>query len=276
MRERYFYENGALRDENQLTVAVMCGTLKANAHEIGVLYAHAPELADALEGVLGLITLIKARDDITPELRETLLTNHRVQEARRVLADLSQEQTIGAGTDDDTVVELKNRGQTITITKGGEVQIEGHFKSVSQELYTPQPPTYPPVLGEGQSFLAGVALDTVAPVIQCERCRGAGELARNDHGGDPEWDYAIPCPECAIVGVHTLRDFRGDVKAYNRYLEREVLTPRLVEMTTAFPDHGMPSQAPCPNHPCIKTHGHEPPCSIVPPAAEEDLDEFIF
>ena len=32
---------------------------------------------------------------------------------------------------------------------------------------------------------------------QCHLCQGSGEIVKNDHFGDPEWEYSIPCPECS-------------------------------------------------------------------------------
>lgn len=34
---------------------------------------------------------------------------------------------------------------------------------------------------------------------RCEVCEGSGEIVKNDHGGDPEWEYSVPCPECSEV-----------------------------------------------------------------------------
>ena len=42
----------------------------------------APELLDACKGMLGLCTLIVNRDDIPADLREHLMSNHRVIDAK--------------------------------------------------------------------------------------------------------------------------------------------------------------------------------------------------
>ena len=42
------------------------------------------EVNDALRGLIGLVQLICARDDIPDEIRTALLTNHRYIEARSV------------------------------------------------------------------------------------------------------------------------------------------------------------------------------------------------
>lgn len=45
------------------------------------------KLRDATNGLLGLLQLISVREDVSDELREVLRTNHRVEEARRVLEE---------------------------------------------------------------------------------------------------------------------------------------------------------------------------------------------
>ncbi len=32
--------------------------------------------------------------------------------------------------------------------------------------------------------------------IRCPDCDGSGEHVHNDHNGDPQWDYAVPCAAC--------------------------------------------------------------------------------
>lgn len=55
-----------------------CERMKANAR----LIAAAPDLYDGCNAMLGLVQLLLGRDDLTPELREVLTTNHRIAEAR--------------------------------------------------------------------------------------------------------------------------------------------------------------------------------------------------
>lgn len=50
------------------------------------LIAAAPELLDGCNALLGLIQLISGRDDLTPELREVLRTNHRIAEGEAAVA----------------------------------------------------------------------------------------------------------------------------------------------------------------------------------------------
>jgi hypothetical protein len=50
------------------------------------LIAAAPELFDGCNALLGLLQLVSGRDDVTPELREVLRTNHRVAEAEAAVA----------------------------------------------------------------------------------------------------------------------------------------------------------------------------------------------
>jgi hypothetical protein len=47
-----------------------------------VLETRVAELSDALSGVLGLITLVCARDDMPPAISDVLRTNHRAVDAR--------------------------------------------------------------------------------------------------------------------------------------------------------------------------------------------------
>jgi len=54
----------------------------------------AEALKDGCSAVLGLIELIRERDDLTPELREVLNTNHRIAEA---LAALAKYETSASG-----------------------------------------------------------------------------------------------------------------------------------------------------------------------------------
>lgn len=56
------------------------------AIQIRRLIAAAPELRDALAGMVGLVDLLLASSDTTPFLREILLTNHRATTARAVLS----------------------------------------------------------------------------------------------------------------------------------------------------------------------------------------------
>lgn len=274
-RERYYYDGkGVVRDENQLNVAVLCGSPD---HEVGALLAAAPELFDALNGLRGLLQLISGREDVTPELREVLRTNHRVQEAERVIFELA----VPARPAEEPTplhVEVKDKA-TITITREGEVQVEGHFKSFSQELYSPPLPVpyerwwkdhqdAELALRQATGINADVSANADLPVleplsegsepstVECWKCGGAGELSGNDHGGDPEWDYATPCPECAPLEKHTLADFHGHVIAYDRYVSRH-LKPK------------------CSNGACVRDHGHEGLCSHVPAAASEDFDNDI-
>lgn len=58
------------------------GEQRANA----ALYVAAPVLRDALRGVLGLLTMIGGRDDVTDGLRVAITTNHRVKAAAEALA----------------------------------------------------------------------------------------------------------------------------------------------------------------------------------------------
>lgn len=56
--------------------------MQANAR----LIAAAPELLDGCNALLGLLQLVCDRDDVSPALREVLITNHRIEEARAALA----------------------------------------------------------------------------------------------------------------------------------------------------------------------------------------------
>jgi hypothetical protein len=62
------------------------------------LIAAAPELFDGCNALLGLLQLVSGRDDLTPELREVLRTNHRVAEAEAAVAKatLSSHDSTGA------------------------------------------------------------------------------------------------------------------------------------------------------------------------------------
>lgn len=51
-----------------------------------LLDARSEALANGCRAVLGLIELIRERDDLTPELREVLQSNHRIAEALAALA----------------------------------------------------------------------------------------------------------------------------------------------------------------------------------------------
>jgi len=53
----------------------------------------ADALASGCRAVLGLIQLISHRDDLTPELREVLRSNHRIAEAEAALAKASTGET---------------------------------------------------------------------------------------------------------------------------------------------------------------------------------------
>lgn len=50
------------------------------------LIAAAPELLDGCNALLGLLQLVSGRDDLTPELREVLRSNHRIAEAEAAVA----------------------------------------------------------------------------------------------------------------------------------------------------------------------------------------------
>ena len=39
---------------------------------------------------------------------------------------------------------------------------------------------------------------------ECAECHGAGEIIRNDHNGDPEYDHGEPCGACE--DIHALID----------------------------------------------------------------------
>ena len=52
------------------------------------LICAAPELLDALQGVVGLVQLLSARDDLRAD-RDAILSNHRMIEAERVLAKMA-------------------------------------------------------------------------------------------------------------------------------------------------------------------------------------------
>lgn len=49
------------------------------------LISAAPELLDGCNAILGLITLISGRDDISPEIREALTNSHRIDDARAAI-----------------------------------------------------------------------------------------------------------------------------------------------------------------------------------------------
>lgn len=68
-------------------VAIRYG--EANAR----LIAAAPELLDGCNALLGLLQLVSGRDDLTPELREILRTNHRVAEAEAAVAKALESST---------------------------------------------------------------------------------------------------------------------------------------------------------------------------------------
>jgi hypothetical protein len=75
--------------EQMLTIARICCydralndlPYEANAR----LIAAAPDLKNGCNALLGLISLILARDDLTPELREVLTNNHRIDEAHNAI-----------------------------------------------------------------------------------------------------------------------------------------------------------------------------------------------
>lgn len=50
------------------------------------LIAAAPELLDGCHALLGLIQLVRGRNDLTPDLREVLHGNHRIAEAEAAIA----------------------------------------------------------------------------------------------------------------------------------------------------------------------------------------------
>ena len=50
------------------------------------LIAAAPDLLDGCNALLGLLQLIAGRDDVSPELRDVLATNHRIAEAKAAIA----------------------------------------------------------------------------------------------------------------------------------------------------------------------------------------------
>ncbi len=94
-----FNECGARKHAKELEQWGVKGPLRATEH-IDCDGARADTAArDALQGMLGLIQLIEARDDLTPALRMALLGNHRILAARAVLAaspqDTQQEQHHG-------------------------------------------------------------------------------------------------------------------------------------------------------------------------------------
>lgn len=60
--------------------------LDHDAHALGTVMAAAPELRDALLGMLGLVQLIRSRDDLSPDIRESLMNNHRIAAAQDALA----------------------------------------------------------------------------------------------------------------------------------------------------------------------------------------------
>jgi hypothetical protein len=43
-------------------------------------------LVNALKGLLGLLQLVASRPDVSPEIREALTTNHRIDEANAAIA----------------------------------------------------------------------------------------------------------------------------------------------------------------------------------------------
>lgn len=49
------------------------------------LIAAAPDLKDACNGLLGLLQLLAARDDIPPAVRHIMLDNHRAEAARAAI-----------------------------------------------------------------------------------------------------------------------------------------------------------------------------------------------
>jgi hypothetical protein len=50
-------------------------------HNADIIRA-APELLDGCNAMLGLVQLLLDRDDLSPELRRVLTTNHRIDEAK--------------------------------------------------------------------------------------------------------------------------------------------------------------------------------------------------
>jgi hypothetical protein len=65
---------------------VAAGVREINAALNAPHIATVHELANELAGMVGLVTLLLARDDITPALREVLNENHRVVSARTLLS----------------------------------------------------------------------------------------------------------------------------------------------------------------------------------------------
>jgi len=57
------------------------------AYRLGMAEQEVKRLREALAGLVGLTELVSARNDLPPSVREALTANHRILEARRVLAD---------------------------------------------------------------------------------------------------------------------------------------------------------------------------------------------
>jgi hypothetical protein len=60
-------------------------TMARASQRIEDLRARNEDLGSALAGLLGLVEMVSHRDDITPELREVLRTNHRFVTANLAL-----------------------------------------------------------------------------------------------------------------------------------------------------------------------------------------------
>jgi hypothetical protein len=60
--------------------------LRAEGADSARIIAAAPKLYDGCNALLGLLQLVLGRDDLTPELRYVLETNHRIEEARAAVA----------------------------------------------------------------------------------------------------------------------------------------------------------------------------------------------
>jgi hypothetical protein len=60
-------------------------TMSEAGEKIRALRQRNQDLRDALAGLIGLIVMVRHRDDVSPELRDVLRLNHRISEAHATL-----------------------------------------------------------------------------------------------------------------------------------------------------------------------------------------------
>jgi hypothetical protein len=173
------------------------------------------EIHDALVGMIGLVMLICARDDITHEIKDAMLTNHRYLEARAVAKAPVQTGAVGSvpGWKLPSTLPEKKEGERFDVYLAFDT---GEVKLASWMAYTEMGSEYHGTTGVylGEYAQGGDALYMTDDGFDVRR-EEDGEWRSYKHISDTErvpfrvtaWMEALlplpkpPCATCADAGM---------------------------------------------------------------------------